>query len=221
MIVSCPNCNSRYNLTPAQIGPEGRTVRCTNCSESWFQKPLESEDGSVPPLPPEQESKDTDAAAVAAEKSAGKQRFMMVFGGVLVLLMLIGSAGFLVLQGNVSLPSLPVAGARTVGLPVAAIQPQPVTATGLRMGDISRRIDDGGALPVLIFEGTVTNTSQVQVRVPEVRVSLRDERGVLLDFWPAQVMLTELDPGQETAWKARFYNPDLSRISEFKAEFFE
>lgn len=39
MILTCPKCQSQYNLDPAMLGVTGRDVRCVNCSNMWFQIP--------------------------------------------------------------------------------------------------------------------------------------------------------------------------------------
>lgn len=39
MIVSCPNCSTRYALDAGMIKPPGRHVRCANCLTTWFQEP--------------------------------------------------------------------------------------------------------------------------------------------------------------------------------------
>jgi predicted Zn finger-like uncharacterized protein len=38
MVVTCPNCGSRYAVDPLAIGPAGRTVQCAGCHHRWFQK---------------------------------------------------------------------------------------------------------------------------------------------------------------------------------------
>jgi len=39
MILSCPSCSTRYLLSSASIGAEGRDVRCAKCAHEWFQAP--------------------------------------------------------------------------------------------------------------------------------------------------------------------------------------
>ena len=36
MVVTCPNCGSRYAVDPLAIGPAGRTVQCARCDHRWF-----------------------------------------------------------------------------------------------------------------------------------------------------------------------------------------
>ena len=38
MILTCPECKSRYVVNPAALMPRGRTVRCAKCSHSWFEE---------------------------------------------------------------------------------------------------------------------------------------------------------------------------------------
>jgi len=38
MVVTCPNCGSRYAVDPLAIGPAGRTVQCAGCDHRWFHK---------------------------------------------------------------------------------------------------------------------------------------------------------------------------------------
>ncbi len=38
MILTCPNCSGQFNIDDKLIGENGRKVKCSSCSEIWFQK---------------------------------------------------------------------------------------------------------------------------------------------------------------------------------------
>lgn len=60
MVVTCPNCGSRYAVDPLAIGPAGRTVQCARCDHRWFQKV----EGTAPP--PDMVVRPTSTGTVAA-----------------------------------------------------------------------------------------------------------------------------------------------------------
>jgi predicted Zn finger-like uncharacterized protein len=37
MILTCPNCDTRYSVDGAKFPSQGRTVRCAKCGHSWHQ----------------------------------------------------------------------------------------------------------------------------------------------------------------------------------------
>lgn len=60
MILTCPNCATRYLIEDSEIRPEGRKVRCSACGEEWRVSPSSGEPvppatEELPPLPPELE----------------------------------------------------------------------------------------------------------------------------------------------------------------------
>jgi predicted Zn finger-like uncharacterized protein len=57
MILTCPNCSTRYQADATKFLPAGRNVRCAKCAHVWLQMP--------PPPEPE-----TELAIVTAQASA-------------------------------------------------------------------------------------------------------------------------------------------------------
>ena len=39
MIISCPNCSTRYDVEDSSFSPDGRSVLCAVCDNSWFVPP--------------------------------------------------------------------------------------------------------------------------------------------------------------------------------------
>lgn len=44
MIISCPNCSTTYKVDNATLGPQGKSVRCSNCEHQWHQLPMKEPD---------------------------------------------------------------------------------------------------------------------------------------------------------------------------------
>jgi len=49
MIITCPHCQTKYQVTYEAIGSAGRKVQCAHCSQAWQQGPLEPEDADQLP----------------------------------------------------------------------------------------------------------------------------------------------------------------------------
>ncbi|MCD9148224.1 zinc-ribbon domain-containing protein [Pseudophaeobacter flagellatus] len=65
MRLTCPNCGAQYEVPDDVIPPEGRDVQCSNCADTWFQRPAgfvaDTDPGEVDPTaaaqtPPQPES---------------------------------------------------------------------------------------------------------------------------------------------------------------------
>jgi predicted Zn finger-like uncharacterized protein len=53
MIITCPNCQTRYSLPQDKIRPGGQKVRCAKCGTVWHQAPEEIE-AVAPAVPPDE-----------------------------------------------------------------------------------------------------------------------------------------------------------------------
>ena len=62
MIITCPSCQSRFNVDATKLGREGRSVRCGKCGERWHQTAPEPE--VEPPIEPAIEIEADEARAL-------------------------------------------------------------------------------------------------------------------------------------------------------------
>ncbi|GAA6155516.1 zinc-ribbon domain-containing protein [Pyruvatibacter sp. HU-CL02332] len=77
MIITCPECETRYTVKAAAFKAPGRKVRCASCNNEWFQappedapKPVELEEPvEAAPAPEPEPAPETAAAAPAAEEA--------------------------------------------------------------------------------------------------------------------------------------------------------
>jgi predicted Zn finger-like uncharacterized protein len=67
MILTCPTCASRYRIDESKLGPQGRTVRCAGCGDSWRAEPVAEPLQLTPEL--------------VAPKPAGLEQAVAVFTG--------------------------------------------------------------------------------------------------------------------------------------------
>ena len=69
MILTCPNCSTRFRVNPAAFGNTPRVVKCAKCAHSWTQAPTE-EGGAAASAKPKPAPKPTPAPAPAPAPSA-------------------------------------------------------------------------------------------------------------------------------------------------------
>ncbi|MFZ2620512.1 MAG: zinc-ribbon domain-containing protein [Alphaproteobacteria bacterium] len=228
MIITCPECGTRYNVSAKALG-NGRSMRCAGCDNVWFQPPVDDkpaadtakpqavntlqEAGSKPPLPP--------VNPLAGKNIFGKQEaksgvlWPLVLTMVIALLLLAAGGAWWFLYGQ---HKSPVEGFSPIAFG-SDMKSEPQDETGLVMSDIQRNIVEDGKVTVLVFTGKVTNTGTMPVTVPEIRVQLLDDKGVELDFWPAEVKQENLAPLETSIWTVRFLNAPLTKIKSYKAFF--
>lgn len=50
MYITCPECKSTFVVTPEQLGPEGRKVKCSKCKNIWHATPAAQEAVKIEPV---------------------------------------------------------------------------------------------------------------------------------------------------------------------------
>jgi predicted Zn finger-like uncharacterized protein len=199
MILTCPQCSTRYHVDPASVGANGRTVRCASCSNRWLAKPPADAPMMIE-LAPEALAATSRLPVAAPDKARGRGSASLVgwLAGVLVVLV-VASA---VIGRNEIVAGFPASAAiyQWLGLPIAL-------QLGLQFeGVVSKRLQEGG-VAVLVVEGAIINLSEKQRRVPPIRVTLLDGGGRRLQQELFRAKDGELDAGGKTRFSGRLLNP--------------
>lgn len=203
MILSCPSCATRYTLTEAQLGPQGRKVRCAACKTTWHAEAPAKEEAPIDLTPKEVapvKERVEDLAEVKAKKLPSKYRAILedkrrlrtmtaqgliwaCLAGALIMILGLGYA----LRVDIVKAFPRVAGAYamtgiTVDWSHLAINRTEVT------GD--RAFRDGRFF--VTIKAPVKNLSNKPVPVPPVHVKLLDESGQQFDetiIYPGALMV--------------------------------
>ena len=181
MILSCPSCATRYTIDESQLGPAGRTVRCTACKTTWHaEKPEIPIDLSFSDVRKPERVEDLQSVkakvlphtyrALIEDKKRAKALTAqgLVWAGLGSVAVLILAIGFFLRVDIVSaFPS--VAGAY-------AMVGAKVNPSHLDFVDTATSFDRGvkGGRFVVTVKAQIRNTSDKPVPVPPVRVKLLD-----------------------------------------------
>ena len=212
MIVTCPNCSTRYQLDAQVLVPHGRALRCVRCGHSWTERPktgaapviVESDDIEVPDfgldVPTRPPRGRTPAAARRRERGrARKSRRAAGSGGlgwgVLAAVVIAVVAGLYFFRAEVVAIWPPAKAAYELA---RLDTDPPVTAPGEGLKVLGNPAvdfrDDEGTL-VIDIEGEVQNITRSTRSVPPImEVILLDEADDVLTVWKFRAPVSVLGP---------------------------
>ena len=189
MIITCPGCRTQFRIAPASLGADGRTVRCSSCSERWFAEPFLD----PPPEPP-------PACERACPRGVANPRGRLTSWLAAALAVLLLAA--LIAGRNEIAARLPAAVPLYQRLGLSLELPLGMEFRGLAS---EQRVDEGR--PVLVVTGEISNSSSQQREVPPIRVALLDAERRELDFGLFDPPQPALGPGGEAgsrcSWRRR------------------
>lgn len=208
MILTCPECATRYSVADNSVGPEGRTVRCTSCGLTWRAEPdtaLEL-DRAPTPEPPPAPADDLPRAfreRIAAQKLGRRTaRSGLVLGGA--------AAGFLLAVASVVLGRddvvavWPKTASAYAGLGLA------VNSVGLVIEDQKAQVGWENGRPTVLVTGKLRNVRNKPVASPPLRFSLLDGAENDLGARVFQVTNADIPPGGARTFVAKLHNPPES-----------
>jgi predicted Zn finger-like uncharacterized protein len=190
MILSCPECQTRFAIDAQALRPDGRRVKCGKCEHVWFEEPpapSATEPISVTPLEPDELSSiptpNLPAITEADQKRAAGAAWVMV-GFLLVVVLALSWFG----RESIA-RAWPTAEIIYTSVGIDAFPPP---GEGLSVDMEVKRVDEK-----LELVGEVLNTTD-EIRVlPPVYAVLQDANGKELRQWQIDVDVKELGPGEK------------------------
>jgi predicted Zn finger-like uncharacterized protein len=211
MILTCPQCSTRYHVDATALGASGRTVRCASCGARWSVKPPADTPQTVEFSSPGPAAAARMRPVAAAENVQNRGSVSLVGWLAAVLVVLIAASA--VIGRNEIVAGFPASASiyQKLGLPVAL-------DLGLQFEEItSTRLEEGG-IAVLVVEGAIVNATSHDRAVPPIRITLLDSGGRQLQEELFQAKEQHLEPGAKTSFSGRVVNP-ADRARNFSVTF--
>jgi predicted Zn finger-like uncharacterized protein len=237
MILTCPQCATRYQTDAALFGAEGRKVRCAKCGYVWHQAPeapAEADPEYVqidePETPPAQHTAYAPTAYVptqstfrATAPAASEPVAAPAHRGDWAIRLGV-AAGWAALTALVILIGWSVVHYRQ---PIARLWPQtasfyallgkPVNTTGIVIGHLKSRDETENGEQVLAITGKLTNVTTHEIAVPQIVATLTDDDRRVLYNWSFSANIASLKPGQTVGFVTRVPSPpDNARHLEMR-----
>ena len=180
MILSCPSCATQYAIDEAQLGPGGRTVRCSACKTTWRAERIETPIELAPAAPEPPPVKAEDLTRVKAKTLPKSYRALqdykkrmkaiaaqgLIWGALAAGFALVLGCGYALRADVVQLFPRAAGAYAMVGVPVNATHLQIVSQSG------DKHIKGGRF--VVTVTAQVRNLSGQAVNVPPMKVKLLD-----------------------------------------------
>lgn len=207
MILTCPSCGARFNVSAELLGPGGRNVRCGDCGHSWHQNPEAPEPAPEIRVEPaaardrfeqQRQRARTRRPVITSEPKGSSQTLGWALLGVFVLVVLGGA-----LAGRDQVVA--VAPATAAFYEMLGFQGEEGLGLDLRDVTSERRVVDGER--TLVIQGVIVNTTDQPREVPQLRASLTDGAGQILTNWTFAADSADLPPGGFTTFETSAVNP--------------
>lgn len=227
MILTCPSCSTRYYADDGLIGPNGRSVRCAACGNTWFaeaQLVLESGVGGNPAARPaltrDQVERMRRGSAANAPPSSAAARFrqqqaermrkerlratVLTWGATGAAIAATGAGVVAIRQDVAELWPNSASAFSALGLDV--------NVYGLEIMDLQVSRDFDGATPIVVVSGEVRNIGGEDKETPPLRLTLRDEHANPVFEIVQAMSVTSIPAGGAVPFSIRLENPPLNAV---------
>jgi predicted Zn finger-like uncharacterized protein len=225
MILTCPQCETRYQADASKFSGASRKVRCAKCGHVWLQEPPAPEapePGSeifakaepapvAAKMPPEPQpsafapTAEKVAAPVSAVRKRAPLQWRQHIGvaagwlGLVVVILLLGWSALAYRQQIATVWPQASSVYAALGLHV--------NTRGLDFVDVAYHSETEDGQPVLAVSGKLVNISAHELSVPAIEVTLTDDNRHTLYHWSFNSNVATLRPGETEAFLTRLSSP--------------
>ena len=215
MILTCPECGTRYNAKDEAFLPAGRRVRCAKCGHNWHQAPPEAEAGPTPRPQPEPEtprepapqprsyaptpSVEPKPAGAHPKRALGRLAAAGGWLGLVAVTLVIGWSAVSYRQSVAAIWPKSATLYRALGLTV--------NTRGLVFEDVRYDRQSEDHQLVLAVAGKLVNVSGHAASVPPIRGVLTGADGHELCRWTFKTQQPTLGAGQSMRFLTRLSSP--------------
>lgn len=225
MILTCPECTTRFLLPSHALEPDGRRVKCSGCGEVWFQEPeseeveenidseeqeeeqeLGEEEGgisiddipeAVKPVPEDSSESVVQDDEERQEITVGALGGYIAAGGMFVVIL----AGLLLMNGPV-MERWPASSSfyKVFGFTM------PVPGEGLVFDKVTAGAskEGGSQKETIALEGQIINLTNESQVVPMIEAGLRSKSGEILQHWFIDPPKKKMDAEETLPFKAEY-----------------
>ena len=234
MILTCPECSTKYLSQPEAIGPNGRTVRCAKCEATWFvsaeealkqadhealadaktlEEDLKDQPVDVAETPAESDfgtSGKKGAAAIMrdkadADKVSRRRRVIWAIWLIpLFILLLAAILGYIFRQEIVNRVPESATIYKSFGVTVKT--------AGLEIESPTARTAIIDGQTVLVVNSSIHNVSSSSQSVPLVELTLHNGSGEQLAAWYVEPDKTRLSPNGRLEFATQYPDPPVDAV---------
>lgn len=222
MILTCPECATRYQTDASLFAPPGRKVKCAKCGHVWMQAAPEPEPVAEEPAPPPPQPAayvpESQRAAYAPANPVPREEALAPPADEKRRAAWLPRAGLaLGWLGLVAIILLIAWSADAYRQQIASLWPQSsslysalglrVNARGIDIRDVVKRMEKEDGQSVLAVSGRLLNITTRELTVPQVSVTLTDDDKRTLYQWSFSSGVDTLKPGQSVQFRTRLSSP--------------
>jgi predicted Zn finger-like uncharacterized protein len=225
MILTCPECATRYFVEDDRLGEAGRAVRCASCGAKWTARaepPLELTAGELGALAEEPrsplgsgEAESDELGSLAADelprhfrgRAQTKERVKEAAASGAIWAGLV--AGFLLLIGGAVLMRQDIATIFPRAAGAFAMAGLPVNVVGLTIEDQHAQPALKGGHAVLSVSGALHNVRDHPIAAPPLKISILNNAGRVLAVNIADPGGASIPPGESRGFAVDVIDPPV------------